>query len=196
MRVRMTHALALVLVVIGSVLAPSGARAQEDAAALGAPGEVPAPVSIELSVGVTPMLGLGGLGSTGGLGLGLAPSADLAIGIDPRIALVIGGSVHASEQWVSAQIPLLVQAYLAEPRLGSLVPTVRAGVVGIYSGEGGLAAYGGGVRASGGVTWLAARWIALRLEVGGAITAYHFEHDRTVMIGGALDARGSVVLRL
>jgi hypothetical protein len=195
--------LALALV----VSAPTSRARADDPSTLASPDTptIPAPpldTHFELSVGVSPQVALGGVAGLGNLGaLGLAPSIDVGVAIDRRVAVITGASLMAYEpglggEYFSIRAPLLVQVYLDEPRVGALVPTLRAGVVGSATSSDGQTVYGGGVRASGGVTWLADRALALRLEVGGTLDATYADWLGSVWLSGALDARASVVLRL
>ncbi|MDQ3037612.1 MAG: hypothetical protein M3Y87_34780 [Myxococcota bacterium] len=202
----MQRTLLLSLVSLSLASVPTSVRAD---ALLSDPASAPEPAlpppsapSAELSIGVSPMLGLGGLGGlANGVGLALVPSIDVALMLDPRVALVLGGqfSAQSAETFgsgVGVWVPLLLQVYLDEPRVGAIVPTIRVGIVAQYFGSEGFQAYGGGARLSGGVTWIADRWLALRLEVGGGVDAMYGEVDRWVQVSGSLDARGSVVIRL
>lgn len=204
----MQRILLVSLVLLPLASAQSSARAD---APLSDPTTVPEPPaaapssspSAELSIGVSPMLGLGGLGGAGlaNGGVGLAPSIDVGVLLDPRVALVLGGQLFAQDSSglgssVHVTVPLLVQVYLDAPRVGAIVPTLRVGVIGRYHGHDVFSGYGAGARLSGGITWLADRWLALRLEVGGGVDALYAELDRSVYVLGSLHARASVVIRL
>lgn len=198
----MQRSLLVLCIAISSLtLVPAPARADALSSEPTPDPSEPSTPSMELSIGLTPTLGIAGLGGLGnGLGLGLAPSIDVGLMLDPRVALVLGGQLLAYDSDAvsggSVWIPLLVQVYLDAPRVGAVIPTIRVGVVGRVFGLDEIAVYGGGVRLAGGITWLADRWLALRLEVGGSVDASYRELDRAVFVSGAFDARGSVVMRL
>jgi hypothetical protein len=208
MGARMQKASLLSITILALACVPSIARADALTSTPAPEPDVPAPASpsLELSVGVRPVLGLGGLGGLAGngLGLGLMPTVDVGVMLDPRVALVVGGQLWARDaesgaglsSGFSVWVPLLLQIYLDEPRVGAIVPTMRIGVLGHFYGVESVEGYGGGARLSGGITWLADRWIALRLEVGGEVDVSYAEADSSIWIHGALDARGSVVMRL
>lgn len=155
--------------------------------------------SIELSLGISPTLGRmsEGLGS---ITPWIAPRLDIGFAIDERIWFVLGGafaysSNDVSGDWLSVRIPLSIQIYLDDPRVGSVVPTLRAGVHGTWAESNGYRSYGLGVQASGGIAWIANRWIALRIEIGGYVSGSAGWNDE-VFVHGGFDALGALALRL
>lgn len=141
--------------------------------------------SAELSLSVAPQFlldralppsGVGGLGGNpGGLGgFSLPLIIDVGLALAPETFLVVGlsgGLVEASggASW-QVNLPLSVLVYLETPRVGSVLPTLRVGgVLGWYGadfdGER-VELLTGRLLVRGGVTWLAARWLALRAEIG------------------------------
>jgi hypothetical protein len=188
----------------GEPLPSEGIAADDDARA-----------SVEMSLSVSPEailaggLGSGGLGS-GGLG-GLANGAYFPLALDfgfalaPATFLVVGlGGSYSEGETVSSwqlSVPLSVLFYLEEPRVGRVLPTFRVGAtVSWFGARQGPDSYdyaSGRVLARGGVTWMAARWIALRAEVGasGGVSALTSGSDFTTFSFG-LEASLAVVLRV
>lgn len=210
---RRCFVLAVGVVCVAS-FSPALARADEGASALSSQREldgegamesepIEPSASVELSMGVSPSIGYAsGLAGLAGLGNPFAPmimpTFDVALALERRVWLVLGGgfSLMASdgETWSGASVPVLVQVYLDEPRLGTVVPTLRVGVVGSFSSAAEQLVLGLTARVSGGVTWLTSRWIALRLEIGGSVGG--FVADAGGYLSGSLDAHGSLVMRL
>jgi hypothetical protein len=124
----------------------------------------------------------------------VATSADLVVGIGSRAWIGLGLSVAYNEQRTPAfpgspevrsvttalAIPLILQFYLDNPRLGAAVPTLRVLLSGNWSesprNPGPSLQYGGASAAVlAGITWMGASWIALRVLgglQGGARAAY------------------------
>jgi hypothetical protein len=200
------------------ILVAASARAQDSATALApsAPRERDASASVELSLSVSPSalmalaaVQLGG-SSTGGLG-GLplfTPRLDLGIYVDRSVVLTVGvsGSYRdAPQSAYSVSVPLSVLWYLETPRVGAVMPTFRLGVGLSYShlvlppGVGApVDALSGSLTAYGGITWLAARNLALRAEVGGMGSLGWSAEPGGPAISGALGlaAQLAVVLRV
>lgn len=155
--------------------------------------------SIELSLGISPSLGWipGGLGSVVPW---IAPRLDIGFAIDERVWLVLSGafvysSNNVSGDWLSMRIPLNIQVYLDDPRVGSVVPILRVGIHGTLSESTGYQSYGLGVQASGGIAWIASRWLALRIEIGGYVSGSAGGNDE-ILVNGGFDALGALALRL
>jgi hypothetical protein len=184
----------VVVICLMALVVTARARAQEEPA----PAPDDAHASVEASLSVAPQLliarllpssasgALGGLGS-GSSGLGnlgdvwFPLTIDVAFALAPSAFFAVGLSGSYSEvseaSSLAVSIPLSVLLYLEEPRVGRVLPTLRVGgTFGYYVSANAVdrtEVVAGNLFARGGLTWMAARWIALRAEIGlvGGVTA-------------------------
>lgn len=180
--------------VLVAALAPSLAFADDEIPPPPAPipsALEPAPASAELSLGLSPS------GALGFPGFAFFTDVDVGLVVDPRVVLVLGGwFVVSDQQYEHVQIPLSVVLYLDEPRIGAIVPTLRVGIFGQYLAMGDLESLGGGARLGAGITWIADRFVALRLEMLGSAQLSYTPYAEQTQVTGWLGARGSVVVRI
>lgn len=126
----------------------------------------------------------------GGVTPSIATTTDLLIGIDPRAWIGFGLAVSYLEQrtpsfpgvpemrfvTTTVAVPLLFQYYFAHPELGAAVPTFRLRVAGTWSEtpntpNPSTQSAGADLALYGGVTWMGASWLALRI-LGGVNTSF------------------------
>ncbi len=185
--------------------------APEPAAAETAPLEA----TIEVSLSLSPFLGLGsggagGLGSLGSLSGNIGSRTDFVFAADERVYLGFGlGASYWESETSSLQlgrvsVPLIAQVYLDTPRLGEAVPTLRFVPTFRWSGDttgsvsGAPAEWiGGGFAFGVGMTWFATEWLAVRLlgNISGSLDiVYRGPTDTTFYLGAGADL--GVVVRL
>ncbi len=142
----------------------------------------PPEAGFEISIAMNPSLLVAGLG---GLAPSIATTTDLVIAIDPRAWFGIGLGISYVETRTMAfpnipemrfttttvSVPLLFQYYFSHPELGAAVPTLRLRAAGAWAetpnspGPSNQMA-GADLAIYGGVTWMGASWLALRI-LGG-----------------------------
>jgi hypothetical protein len=208
---RKQGAVGWVCLVIG--LAATGATARAQSEPHGEEASDDARANVELSIGVLPTLlaavGSPGVGSLGGLGSGLVfhPALDVGFALDRSTLLVVGlsGSYTqlANTSAYSVSVPLSVLWYLEPPRVGHVMPMLRVGGwLGLAHADEpasiAIESYTGGLLARGGITWLVARSLAVRGEVGVRAGASYSGSNGQAAYSGSigLDASIALVLRV
>ncbi|MFO0681595.1 MAG: hypothetical protein U0234_06075 [Sandaracinus sp.] len=200
------------------VSGPARARAQDAAHE-----DEDASASVELALSMAPSAllalgggqsgglgGLAGLGGTGGVSGLFAPQLDAGFALDRCTLLVVGisGSFRDGPQpGYGLSVPVGVLWYLETPRLGRVMPMLRVGAVLSVSHQdlppslasGAIETFGAQALARGGITWLPARRVAIRAEIGvrgGADTTQLPGLGNVVGASLGLDALVGVVLRV
>lgn len=221
----MRESIAVAAVCLLVVMCSAGrARAEEeDEQAQGTTRDDGAPASVELALSVQPTgllalasmqlvggvgsgTGTGGLGALGGVGAALTPTLDVGIALDPSVLLVLGvGASYRDGAGASyaLSVPIAVLWYLAPPRVGHVMPMLRVGAALGYAHAQEptgpeLASWSVGAVVRGGLTWLPARELGVRAEVGarGGVSDTTGALNSGFGASLGLDAIVSLVLRL
>lgn len=161
----------------------------------------PEPEHVELTLGLAPSLGLGGLGSLGGLvGLPLPVALDAAFPLGSRALVTVGASLSIASSDAGTQanvsIPISALVYLDSPRAGAFVSSFRVRARGtVFTWSNGPSILSAGIALMGGLTYFFDEALAVRAEVGAGADATAGPSDAALLALG-LESSVALVLRL